>query len=321
MRSVHPADEVTEEARAGWPARSRATACGSRCSREDIFRFGSAALALAAILAATPLAAQTPLASLYDKYQFDLSATTVILNANIRIDANDVPGEGTEVDAEDDLGLPKTRFQPRGSFRWRPWHSHEFEAGYQFARRDGERLLERDINFGDNTYEAGLQVDTELNTDNLFLNYRWALIAKERSQYGVAVGLGVIFLDVGIDATANVNESEGNVEGTKSFKAPVGSLGLYGRWLAGDRWFFQADARYIQVSISRLDAKVAEAGGSARYFIKRWVGVELGYALSAVELDIGPRTRKTGESGIFSGRVEYSLQSARFGVVFVPWAS
>jgi hypothetical protein len=286
--------------------------------RSDQLGSGCAALCIAAILAATPAAAQEPLASLYDKYQFDLSLTTVILNADVRIDAEGVGGDGTEVDAEEDLGLPRTRLQPRGSFRWRPWHSHEFEAGYQFARRDGERLLERDISFGDSTYEAGLQVDTELNTDNLFLNYRWAAIAKERSQYGLAVGLGIIFLDVGIDAEANINESEGEVEGSKSFKAPVGSVGLYGRWLASDRWFFQADVRYIQVSISRLDAKVAEAGGSARFFIKRWIGLELGYGLSAIELDIGPRERSTGEEGIFSGRVEYSLQNARIGVVFVP---
>jgi hypothetical protein len=275
-------------------------------------------LAVATILSATPLAAQTPLASLYDKYQFDLSGTTLVLNSKVRIDTDGRPG--TEVDAEDDLGLPTTRLQPRGSFRWRPGRTHELEAGYQFVRREGEKMLERTIDFGDDTFEVGRQVASELDADQLFFTYRWAFVAKERSQYGVGAAFGILYVDIGIDGTASIDTSEVEASPSKSLNAPVGSLGLYGRWLACDRWFFQADLRYIQASVSRFDAKVFEGGGAARYFFERWIGVEAGYAFSAIDLDVGPRTRRTGEEGLFSGIVKYSLHNARLGVVFVPWS-
>ena len=321
-------------------------------SAREVVRLACTALFFAMILAAAPVMAQTTavpdtskatttttpaptatttkpaetsetisddmqLASLYDKYQFDLSLTTVILNADIRVDSEG--GRGTDIDAEDDLGLPTTRFQPRGAFRWRPWHSHEFEIGYQFVRRDGDIALGRTINIGDQTYETGLQVDTKLDTDQLFLNYRWALIAKERTQMGLGVGAGILFIDIGVDGTANVDTSQVGLETSKSLKAPIGSIGVFGRFLAGTRWHFGVDARYVQVSIGRLDpARVFEAGGSARFYIKKWIGLEAGYGLSAVKLDIAERTKRSGEKGIFSGQIKYSLQSARFGVVFVP---
>lgn len=319
MRSDYTGSTIREVARAGVPALSRTPAGKTRPSRRDVSCLGCVALAVASILAATPLAAQTPMASLYDKYQFDFSGTTIILNANVRIDSED--GPGTEVDAEDDLGLPKTRLQPRGAFRWRPGHSHELEIGYQFARRDGGRRFERTFNFGDQTFEAGLQADTHMDTDQGFLNYRWAFMAKERYQVGLGVGVGIINIDLGVDAVATVDSSQAELSVSKSFRAPMGSLGLYGRYLAGDRWYFEGDVRYIQASFGRLDARVAEAGLATRFFIKRWIGLEVGYGLSAIKLDIGVRESEEGEpEGIFSGLVKYSLQSARFGVILVPWS-
>lgn len=287
-------------------------------STRGAFPLGGAALAAVTILGASPLAAQTPRASLYDKYQFDLSATTLVLNSKVRIDTNERPG--TEVDVEDDLGLPTTRLQPRGSFRWRPGRTHELEVGYQFVRREGEKLLQRTIDFGDDTFEAGREVHSELDADQLFLVYRWAFVAKERSQYGLGAAAGILYVDVGIDGTAQIDSSEVEASPSKSINAPVGSLGFYGRWLAGDRWFFQADLRFIAASISRFDGQVFETGAAARFFIERWIGIEAGYAFSDIDLDVGPRTRRTDEQGIFSGTVAYSLHNARLGLVFVPWS-
>ena len=272
----------------------------------------SSRLVFVALLAASALAAQAPQANLYDRLQVGASFTTIILNANIRVDGSN--GTGTDIDAEDDLGLEKNKFEPRFAVRWRPWRRHEFEGGYQFARRSGRRVLQRDITFGDSTYQAGIDIGSTLNSDQAFFVYRFAFLAKPRTQVGVAIGAGALFLDAALDAFG----TGGQVQYSQSQKitGPLGSVGVYGRFLSGDRWSWEAEARYVRVAIDRFDARVGEGGAAVRYAAWPHVTFEGGYSLSAVKVDIDPTT--SSGSGSRSGRIKYSLQSVRLGVVLIP---
>ena len=273
-------------------------------------RYGS--LVIPALLAAARLAAQSPQAHLYDRLQVSASASAVILNSNIRVDGSN--GMGTDIDAEDDLGLSTNKIEPRFAVRWRPGHRHEFEVGYQFARRSSTRMLDRDITFGDSTYHVGADVGTKLNSDQAFFVYRFAFLAKPRTQVGLSVGLGALFLNAAIDALG----SGGAVQYSQSqdVTGPVGSIGLYGRFLSGDRWSWEAEARYVRVSIDRFDARVGEGGGAIRYAAWSHVTFEGGYGLTAIKVDIAPTT--SSGSGSRSGRIKYSLQNVRLGLVFIP---
>ena len=254
------------------------------------------------------------LPNLYDKLQLTGSISSVILNANIRLDGSG-GNIGTDVDAEDDLGLDEMIFQPRAAVRWRPGRKHELEAGYQFARRTAEKSLERQIEFGDSTYDAGLDVKSTLDTDQLFINYRWAAFAKENWQAGVSIGLGALFLKMGLAAQANIGAGQAGFDVEKSLTGPLGSLGLYGRYLAGTRWAFEGDVRQVGIDIDRFDIKVFEANAAARYFLQRQWGLEAGLGTSKVTVDIA---NKEGRDFSASGRVKYSLANVRLGVVWVP---
>jgi hypothetical protein len=264
------------------------------------------------LLIAAPLAAQHPRPNLYDRLQVSASITTVILNSNIRVDGAN--GPGTDIDAEDDLGLATNKLEPRVALRWRPGHRHELEVGYQFARRTSSRVLDRDITFGDSTYHAGADIGTKLNTNQGFLVYRYAFLAKPRTQVGLALGAGALFLNAALDAFG----SGGQVQYSQSEDAtgPLGSIGLYGRFLAGDRWSWEADARYVSVSIDRFDAQVGEGGAAIRYAASSHLTFEGGYGVSAIKVDIA-QARSVGP-GSRSGRIKYSIQNVSLGVVVVP---
>jgi hypothetical protein len=269
-------------------------------------------LVVVALLGAASLTAQGTQANLYDRLQVGVSLTTVILNTNIRVDGSN--GNGTDIDAEDDLGLATRRVEPRFAVRWRPWRRHEFEVGYQFARRSSTRVLDRDITFGDSTYNVGGDVGTKFNSDQGFFAYRFAFLAKPRTQVGLALGAGALFLNAAVDALG----SGGQVQYSQSQEVtgPIGSLGLYGRFLSGERWSWEAEARYVRVSIDRFTAQVAEGGGAVRYTAWSRVTFEGGYGVSAIKVDIDPTT--SGGSGSRSGRIKYSLQSVRLGVIVIP---
>jgi len=270
-------------------------------------------VAVAAILAAAPAVAQETRTNLYNKFEFSPSLTSVILNSNIRIDSED-GSVGTDVDAEDDLGLEKVKWEPRFALRWRPGHRHEIEVGYQFARRDAEKTIERDINFADTTYSAGATLHTHLKTDLAFLNYRFAIIAKDGVQAGVALGTGALLLDAGLDALAFAGSGQVDYSANSKVTVPLGSLGAYGRFLIGDAFTAEADARIVKLKVSRFDVQYTELNAAGRYFFSHSVGIELGAGADAVKVDIDPK-----EEGVIkpSGRVKYSLTNVRLGVVLV----
>ena len=266
------------------------------------------------LLYVVPLAAQAPVrkVNLYDKFQFSLSLTDVILNSEFQIDGSG--GSGTDVDAEDDLGMDKHKLQPRGAMRWRPGRRHEIEAGYQFARRGAEKRLERDIEVADTVFNVGVDLNTTFNTDQVFLAYRFAFMAKERTQVGLALGLGALLLDLGMEAQVAGRP----VAVSKSVTGPLGSLGLYGRFLSGDRWYFEVEGRYVGISIDRFNIDVLEGGAAARYHLSEAIGLELGWAFSGIDVGIDQKQLETGGEGILSGNIKYSLQSIRLALVWVP---
>jgi hypothetical protein len=272
----------------------------------------SIGVAVATLLGATPqVRAQSP-GRLYDKWQIDVSGSVLVMGSDIRLDGGNT--EGTDIDGEDVLGLAREKIQPRVSARWRPGRRHEIELGYQFARRTGEKTLERDVIISDSSYTAGLNLKTTFRTDQLFMAYRFAFRVRERTQFGVGVGLGIFPFKLEVDRLVTAGGSEVASTNERSLKGPFGSLGFYGRFLLGDRWYLEGDLRGIEVKIDRFKAGVVEANLAGRYFLSDKWAMELGYGLSAVTLTIEAPEDREG----FFGRVEYPVHHIRVGVVLTP---
>jgi hypothetical protein len=280
-----------------------------------------AVAAIAISIGARPVIAQSDSTRnhLYDKFQINLSGTDVLLSSTIRVDG--AKGNGTELSTEGDLGLARSKLQPRLSLRWRPGHRHELELGYQFARRSGEKVLSKDITFGDSTYQAGLTVRPTFNSDQGFLIYRFAFTAKPRTQIGAALGIGPYFFKMGLDALASISSDSQSrsveFSQTRSLVGPTASLGLYGRFRVGDRWYVDGDIRGVKVSVDRFTATVFDASATGRYFVSRVVGLEAGYGIDAIKVDVGPKTSGP-TAGLVSGMIKFSQQNFRLGLVVVP---
>jgi hypothetical protein len=257
---------------------------------------------------ALPLEAQVAPAPnhLYDRLQFTVSGTQVWLGSKVRVDAND-GSPGTEFDGGD-VGAANRIWEPRVALRWRLGRRNEFEVGYLFARTSGSRVLGDTIRFADTAFARGMEVHSKLKSDQASLTYRYAFYAADRSQIGLAVGLGALFFDV---ALRNADTALVPISASANVVGPTGSLGLFGRWQVGDRWDIESDARALHGQIDRITATVYEAGAAARYFVSPHAGFELGYGLTWIKVDVDHRPNTRG----FAGLLQYSLQNLRLGAV------
>jgi hypothetical protein len=286
--------------------------------------FAATMIAIALLAARPPgLVAQDTKNYLTPKWWLTAGGTALVLSGTLRVDPEG-EGTGTEISIEDDLGMERTKIEPRAAVRWRFARRHELEAGYFRAPRENERVLTRDLTFSDTTFTAGLRTNSFFKTDQAFLTYRFAFRMRDRSQYGASVGLGMIFLRAGIDAIAGVTSGGADtaiVEFSREqdFNAPVASLGVYGRWLSGSHWYFDSDVRVLYVEFSNLRAGVVELGFATTYFFSPSFGAELGYHLGFYRVRLDRPSDENGFLGIdFIGKVDYTVNGFRLGLVFVP---
>ena len=134
------------------------------------------------------------------------------------------------------------------------------------------------------------------------------------------MGLGALLLRTDIDALAGTTGGGADTttvsySSTQQFTGPVGSLGLYGRFRLSDRWYLESDLRGVYIKISNFKAGVLEAGAAGRYYFSKTWGAELGYNLGfyVVEVDQDPNGGILNTD--FLGRIKYSVQGFRGGVV------
>lgn len=274
---------------------------------------------LVALLFLPCLAAAQERNHLYDKWQISGGGTFLIYGTELRLDPDNPDRDGTTIDAENVLGLETTNFEPRAAVRWRMGRRHELEAGFQWADRKAEKVLADTIVVGDTSFAAGIRVESKLNTSQAFLNYRYAFVAKENTMVGAAIGLGPIFLSASIDALAGATGGGADTlrveySESKSLVGPVASLGLFGRFRVGDKWFIETDARGLYLSVSNIKAEVIELGGAVRYFFSDKWGAELGYGGGWYQVTIS----RDGDLVDASGRIKYTVQGIRGSVIFAP---
>jgi hypothetical protein len=270
-------------------------------------------------LLVTAAAAQELDPRLYPKFEFDASGTLLVLSETIRIDPDS--GTGTEIDAEDVLGVSKTSVQPKAALRWRPGRRHELELGFLRAVRSSEKVLSRPITVGDTSFTAGLRLNNSLRTSQAFLTYRYAFRVRPTSQIGAGLGLGLVLFKFDLDAVAGTTSGGADTtivpySSTKSFNGPTGSLGVYGRWKLGDRWYITSDLRGVYVKIQNFKAVVGEIGGAGRYFFSNTVGAELGYDLGFYKVTLDHTGSNNGFANIdFTGQIKYTVNGFRAGLV------
>ena len=274
-------------------------------------------LALLVMMALPDLAyAQGVVNHLYDKFQFGASAADVVLSSTFRIDNADGTA-GTEIDFGD-LGISTSAFAPAGAVSWRPGRRHELQLSYVYIKRTGGRVLTEDINFGDTTFTAGLRTDTRFSAPNLALMWRFAFMAKEKTQIGFQVGLGALFFNIGIDALASVsagaNSDSVQYSAEKSLTGPTASLGLFAAFRAGDHWYFGVNGGAIGAKVSGITATTWLGAADARYFFSDHWAAAAGWAINGIKISSDPNN--DGSFIDLGGSIKYSFQVFRLGIIY-----
>lgn len=242
-----------------------------------------------------------------DRFQVDAGYFRIDANTLLRYDSPQ--GGAGEVDFEQDLGLEETADTFWVDGTWRLGRRHQVKLAFtRLSRERAGNSLQRDIVWGGETYEAGLTTTATSSGEILGGYYRFALYRNDRFEIGPTVGVGYLWLDARIQATATVNGQSRTLDEGRSMGSVTGAVGGYANaWLAR-KLVARADYLYIKVSPESFDASVTDWRLAADYYFTRNVGVGAQYKYNRYSYDRGVlKSELGGEITYQGGQVFLSL--------------
>lgn len=204
-----------------------------------------------------------------------LSATA---DTELRLDADDGT-TGTPVSGEDDLGLAD-----RGEFadieaEVRIRERHFVRFNYFRLDRAATTTITRQIQFGNDTFEPGDEVESTLDLREFTATYAYRFVRKPRFELYGSFGLHLTeFVAEGRVRARGLREDESEV-------APLPALGLGAEVAFTNRIFMSAFVDYLQASVDDFEGEILDARITALYRFTRNLSAGLGYFLLERKVD------------------------------------
>ena len=214
-----------------------------------------------------------------DRFHLRGSYFAPSVRTDVRLDAQDGT-PGTLVSAESDLGLDGDVDQGRVELMIRMRERSRLRVDFFKLDRYAERVLQRTIDFGDETFDVGERATTSLDWRMLGFTYTYSVLRLDRVELGA--GLGVHLLEAEARGQVPARFQREEASGVGAF--PTGALDF--TWRISRRFAFVARGQYFSTSVEDFDGSLAEYHADVQYRWRPNFAVGLGYTAIRAELDI-----------------------------------
>jgi hypothetical protein len=211
-------------------------------------------------------------------------------NTSARLDS--ASGIGTDIDLENDLGLDTSKTVARlsGYFWLSERHRLDFSA-FQYSR-EASRVIDKTIDFGDETFEIDTVVSTTSDVTVFKAAYTFAPVVRRRGDFGITAGLYTAQVDLGLaDRQSETDESEG-------LTAPLPVLGFRGRYAITPRLSFGGSIELFSIETSDAGGRLSDAYLGIDYTFNDRVGVGVAYNRVSMNID-------ADDSSGFQGQLDW----------------
>jgi len=217
-----------------------------------------------------PLAAGTPSDKTpAKKWTFGLYGGTPSLSGHY-IDNRDGEDSSTNFDIKNDLGL-KTDGMGGGLYISYLGRRFGVSLDYLPSNYAGNKIIDRELNFSGETFEAG-EVVSSLKAD--IIDFTWTIKVFRPQNAWVGIDLGIQAWNLDAKATGRVVDYMGHEESKTLNESvpvvPIPQIGISGGFRAfDDRLEARARASFIGYS----GASYQRFGADARFYVLPWLGV------------------------------------------------
>ncbi|MEJ0037358.1 MAG: hypothetical protein WDO68_14980 [Gammaproteobacteria bacterium] len=178
---------------------------------------------------------------------------------------------GTDLRVEDDLGLDDKANMARIEMIFRLREKNRLRVDYFKSTRYGDKVLDKTVAFGDQTFFVNDRARTSLDYRALGLTYTRSVLYFDRFELGLGVGISLLEAHAKGEVVArNVREKEDGV-------APYPTIALDSTWRISKRWSFNGRAQTLTAHLSDFTGSLSDYHGDIQYRWRRNFAFGLGY--------------------------------------------
>ena len=248
--------------------------------------FRNALLGLTSLLACSLAYADTPSWAspdpkprvIEDTLRVEVNLLSASIDTRLRVDES-LLLPGTEIDAEDDLGLDDSALMPQAEITLLPGTHHLIRLSGFNTRRTASEVIDREIFFDDEVYEVNERVDSQFDLTLFGLTYGYRFIVRDRGELTATFGIQI----ASVDANAVVRSRV--IRDAESGVAPLPLAGLEGRFDFSSRWSAEARIQYLGANIEDIDGSITDARIALTWRANPYLVFGLGYRSFSIEVD------------------------------------
>jgi hypothetical protein len=189
---------------------------------------------------------------------------------------------GTELIGEENLGLDDQVEQARIEFDVRMGERNHLRIDYFKLNRFGDVVLTDPIRFGDQVFDVGDNIRTNLDWRVLSLTWTYSLFKAERFEAGAGIGMHVI------EAHAEMKQPGTlNIEKFDEV-APFATVAFNASYRITKRWAITARGQTFEYSQDEITGRLSDFHADVQFRFHKNMAVGVGYTQLRYELDRAP---------------------------------
>ncbi len=218
-------------------------------------------------------------------------------DTTIRLDSAGLP-VGATIDFSDTLGGEVSANVARFDAYYRFNPRHRLDASYYSIHRRGSRVLDVDIQFGDQSFSFNDVVNSEIDTGVVKVGYTHSFYHNEEVELGVSVGLHTSAVRASLSDSGGQSEAE-------NVTAPLPVIGFLMEYHITPRWTSKVSAQYFFFNAFGLRGLQTDAILATEYRFTRHFGAGIGLNHYANGLEYEGDNVVLTERSAFTGFLAY----------------
>jgi hypothetical protein len=247
-------------------------------------------LAALTLSAATPLQAEEPGAGhawLENSLVIDVEYVFAGTETDVSIGIKEIPELGRKINLEKDLDLDDSKGTAALNLRWRFGEKWSLAGQYFGQDRSNTTILERDIEWEDQVFQAGLEVKGGFDFDVYRLLVGRSFHTGPHHEFGAGLGLHWLELGTFLSGEAFIDgESIGRVSERVSAGAPLPNLGFWYTYAWNSRWAIRGRLDWLSASVGDYSGSLTNAAAELGWQPWKRAGFHLQYNFFRLNVDV-----------------------------------
>jgi hypothetical protein len=275
-------------------------------------RAAGALLCVACALGAHPVRAAADTgdqsASPYLDDRFAVSFGSYFIETKLKLDLKgNAAGSDQPVDVSHDFNRNVNFNRVRADALWRINPRHHVRFMWFGNRVDRSRILDRDLAWGDYTFQANATLNAHTTLGVYELSYEYAFLRRPTFELAAGAGIHTMDISIRLSGQATITDANGNTSAagfstsSSHLPAPLPVAGVHATWAATPRLLIEPSAQLFKVNVDGFSGHWTDLRLVANWMFTRHFGIGAGYDRFDVNVDVAKAkfngSLKTGYSG------------------------